>query len=167
MRENICFSISATTRPARCGEEHGREYFFVTKEQFLQMIEDDEFLEYAVYVDNYYGTPIKPVQAKLDEGVDVILDIEVQGAFQILEKCTDAVSVFIEPPSFEELEKRLVLRGKDSEEVIKHRLETARLECMLAEQYDYVIVNDDVVRATQELDDIITAQRLLRRNRPN
>lgn len=167
MRENFSFSISATTRSPRIGEQDGKHYFFVSKEQFTRMIDEDAFLEHAVYVDNYYGTPKGAVQEKLDAGIDVILDIEVKGALQVMEKCPDALSIFIMPPSFEELESRLVLRGVDSEEVIKHRLEAARLECLLSEQYDYTVINDELFRATAEINDIISAEKFLRRNRPN
>lgn len=167
IRDNFRFSISATTRAPRTGEQDGKDYFFISKERFRQLIDEDSFLEYAVYVDNYYGTPKSAVQEKLDAGIDVILDIEVKGALQVMEKCPNALSIFIMPPSFEELESRLVLRGMDSKEVIKHRLEAARLECLLSEQYDYIVVNDELFRVTQEIDDIISAEKFLRRNRPN
>jgi len=157
--ENIRFSVSATTRQPRVGEVDEVDYFFVTREKFLEMIEADEFLEHAVYVDNYYGTPSAAVQKQLDKGFDVLLDIEVKGAYQVREKCPDALSVFVVPPSYEELERRLVARGKDSAEVIKHRLETARLECLLAEQYDHTIVNDDIDRAVEELEELISAKK--------
>lgn len=154
-KENLRFSVSATTRKPRIGEIDGKDYFFVTKEKFEEMIAQEEFLEYASYVDNYYGTPHKALHEQLAQGYDVILDIETQGAFQVKQKCPDALMVFLMPPSFEELERRLVGRGKDSPEVIKNRLKVAEYECSLAGKYDYVIVNDDVERAAQEFLEII------------
>ena len=154
-RPNLRFSISATTRAPRDGEVDGKDYFFVTRERFEEMIAQEEFLEYASYVDNYYGTPNKALNEQLAEGYDVILDIETQGAFQVKQKRPDALMIFLMPPSFEELERRLVGRGKDSPEVIKNRLKVAEYECSLAGKYDYVIVNDDVERAAQEFLDII------------
>lgn len=167
MRNNLTFSISATTRSPRTGEQDGKDYFFISKERFEKLIGEDAFLEHAVYVDNYYGTPKSAVQKKLDEGIDVILDIEVKGALQVMEKCPNALSIFIMPPSLEELQNRLILRNKDNEEVIKQRLEVARLECRLSEHYNYIVLNDELFRATQEIDDIITAEKSRRRNRPN
>jgi len=149
-RPNLRFSISATTRAPREGEVDGKDYFFVSHDEFRRMIDEDELLEHAVYVDNCYGTPKKALDMQLDAGMDVILDIEVQGAMQIRELRPDALLVFLLPPSFEELERRLVSRGKDSAEVIRHRLETARVECAIADKYDYVIVNDDLDRAVNE-----------------
>lgn len=154
-RKNLRFSISATTRAPREGEADGRDYFFVTRDRFMEMIAADEFLEYAEYVGNFYGTPLPPIQRELDAGYDVLLEIETKGAFQVKEKCPDCMMVFLLPPSFEDLEKRLIARGKDSMEVIAHRLEVARLECLLAEKYDYTIVNDVVERAVGELDALI------------
>lgn len=144
------FSVSATTREIRPGEVDGVSYYFVTRERFMEMVQQNELLEYAEYVGNCYGTPAKPIDEALDLGYDVLLDIEVQGAMQIRELRPDALLVFLLPPSFEELERRLVSRGKDSAEVIRHRLETARVECAIADKYDYVIVNDDLDRAVNE-----------------
>ena len=149
-RENFRFSVSATTRKPRIGEIDGKDYYFVTREKFEEMIAAGEFLEYAQYVDNFYGTPRKALEQQLEEGYDVILDTETQGAFQVKEKCPDALMFFLMPPSFEELESRLVSRGKDAPEVIRHRLEVAKHECSLAERYDYIIVNDNVERAANE-----------------
>ena len=158
-RPNLKFSISATTRKPREGEIDGKDYFFVSRERFMEMIEEDAFLEHAVYVENCYGTPRKPLEAMLDEGVDVMLDIDVQGAFQVREKRPDALLVFLMPPSFDELEKRLVLRGKDSMEVIKERLVTGRWECGQSHKFDYIIVNDDVERAVSEFSSIIDKEK--------
>lgn len=154
-RQNVSFSVSATTRAPREGEVDGRDYFFVTRERFDEMVAAGEFLEYAVYVSNCYGTPRGAVEKQLADGRDVILDIDVQGAFQVRSAMPDAVLVFLLPPSYEELEKRLVLRGKDAPEVIAKRLEAARAECARAPEYDFRIVNDDVERAVTELESVI------------
>lgn len=158
-RSNLRFSISATTRKPREGEVDGKDYFFVSREKFMEMVSEDAFLEHAVYVDNCYGTPRKALDDMLESGLDVILDIDVQGAFQIREKRPDALLVFLLPPSFEALEQRLISRGKDSMEVIKNRLVTARWECEQAEEFDYRIVNDDVERAVSEFSSIIDKEK--------
>lgn len=158
-RDKLKFSVSATTRAPREGEVDGKDYFFVSHEKFAEMVEKGEFLEHAQYVENRYGTPRAPVERELDAGNDVLLDIEIQGAFQVRAQRPDALTVFLLPPSFEELEKRLILRGKDSPEVIRRRLEVARRECLEAEKYDYRIVNDDVERAVNEFNNIIEAER--------
>lgn len=157
-RDDICFSVSATTRKPRPGETDGKEYFFVELDKFRDMIANDEFLEHAVYVANSYGTPRAYVEKKLNEGMNVILDIEVQGALQVHEKMPDAVKVFIMPPSMQELERRLRGRGTDSERKIEARLFRAREEYELATFYDYIIVNDDADVAANELSAIITAE---------
>lgn len=157
-RSNLRFSVSATTRAPREGEQDGVDYYFVTREKFRDMLAHDAFLEHAQYVDNCYGTPREPVERQLAEGCDVLLDIETQGAFQVKEKCPEALMIFLLPPSFEELEKRLRERGKDSAEVIKNRLEVARRECSRAESYDYRIMNDDVERAVREFDEILNIE---------
>lgn len=159
IRPNLKFSISATTRSPRIGEVDGKDYFFVSREKFMEMVEKDEFLEHAIYVDNCYGTPRKALDEMLEKGLDVILDIDVQGAFQIRKKRPDALMVFLMPPSFEDLEKRLILRGKDSMEVIRNRLETARRECSVSDKFDYIIVNDDVDRAVSEFSSIIDKEK--------
>lgn len=158
-RSNMKFSISATTRKPREGEVDGVHYFFVTRDKFMEMVEKDEFLEHAIYVENCYGTPAKPLEETLAQGYDVILDIEYQGAFQVRAKRPDALLVFLMPPSFEELEKRLILRGKDSMDVIRNRLETAKIECAQADKYDYIIVNDEVDRAVSEFSSIIDKEK--------
>ena len=158
-RSNLRFSVSATTRAPREGERDGVDYYFVTREKFRDMLAHDAFLEHAQYVDNCYGTPREPVERQLAEGCDVLLDIETQGAFQVKEKCPEALMIFLLPPSFEELEKRLRERGKDSAEVIKNRLAVARRECSRAERYDYRIMNDDVERAVREFDEILNIER--------
>ena len=158
-RDRLKFSVSATTRAPREGEVDGRDYFFISHEKFDAMVDNGEFLEHAQYVENRYGTPRGPVERELAAGNDVLLDIETQGAFQVCGQCPDALMVFLLPPSFEELEKRLILRGKDSPEVIKRRLEVARRECLEAEKYDYRIVNDEIERAVSEFDSIIEKER--------
>ncbi len=154
-REKLYFSVSATTRAPRPGETDGVEYFFLTEEKFDGMVERGELLEHARYAKCSYGTPRAPVEEKLTEGFDVIMDIEVQGARQVKERMPEAVSVFIAPPSLEELERRLRGRATDSEEKIRLRLETAKSELREAERYDYVVVNDDYRRAAGELLSII------------
>ena len=158
-RDKLKFSVSATTRAPREGEVDGKDYFFISHDKFADMVENGEFLEHAQYVENRYGTPRGPVERELEAGNDVLLDIEIQGAFQVRSKCPEALMVFLLPPSFDELEKRLVLRGKDSAEVIKRRLEVARAECAEAGKYDYRIVNDEVERAVNEFNSIIESER--------
>ena len=158
-RDDMCFSTSVTTRKPRPNEVDGREYFFVDLDRFREMVENDELLEHAEYVANSYGTPRKYVEDKLESGLNVLLDIEVQGARQIKAKKPDAVFVFIIPPSMEELRRRLVARGTDSERAIEARLIRARQEYAEADFYDYIIVNDDAERAAKELSAIITAER--------
>lgn len=157
-RIDLYFSVSFTTRAPRVGEADGVNYNFVSKEEFEAMIARDEFLEYAKYVDNYYGTSLKVIEEKLEAGTDVLLDIEVQGAQRVRTKCPDAVLIFIIPPSFEELSRRLHARHTDSEEVIEGRLRQARNECREAPNYDYLIVNDRVPDAAAEIMSILVAE---------
>ena len=156
-RSNIYFSVSYTTRQPRVGEQDGVNYNFVSREEFERMIADDELLEYAEYVDNYYGTSMKLIQEKLDAGIDVLLDIEVQGAAKVRERCPDALFIFIIPPSFEELSRRLHRRNTDSEEVIAGRLAKARQEFREIPKYDYLVINDKVANAVHEIEAILTA----------
>lgn len=157
-RDDMCFSTSVTSRSPRPGEVDGREYFFIDRERFQQMIADDELLEHAEYVGNYYGTPRKFVEDKLAAGVSVFLDIEVQGARQVSEKMHEAIKIFVITPSLEELRRRLVKRGTDSPEAIEGRLRRAREEYAEADFYDYIIVNDKVEVAAAELQAILTAE---------
>ena len=157
-RPDIYFSVSFTTRKPRVGEADGVNYYFVSKETFEEMIARDEFLEHARYVDNYYGTSLKLIREKLEEGTDVLLDIEVQGAAKVREKCPDAVLIFIGPPSFEELSRRLHGRHTDDEEVIQGRLQKAREEWKEIPNYDYLVVNDKVPTAAGEIMAILTAE---------
>ena len=157
-RKDMCFSISVTTRKPRPGETDGVEYFFVDPDRFKEMVENDELLEHAEYVANFYGTPRHYVEEKLAAGMNVILDIEVQGARQVNEKMPDAVKIFIIPPSLDELRRRLEGRGTDTARAIEARLIRARQEYEEADFYDYIIVNDDAEKAAKELNAIITAE---------
>lgn len=157
-RQNTVFSVSATTRAARPGEKDGVDYFFVDVDTFQDWIRQDEFLEYAEFVGNFYGTPKKYVQDAMEQGKDVILDIEVQGAGQIVHKMPEVVRIFIAPPSWEELERRLTERGTDSTEKIQKRLLRAKVEFQTAHAYDYFVINDTVENAVAELEAIMTAE---------
>ncbi len=157
-------SISATTRSPRAGEEEGREYFFVTKERFLSMIQKGELLEYARYVDNYYGTPKAYVEQELEKGKDVILEIEMQGALKIKAKYPDSILIFITPPTIEELIRRLRGRGTETEDAIRKRLEKAAMEAEGIEAYDYILVNDDLEKTTKHLNYLIQDQHMRVRN---
>lgn len=157
-RRDVCFSTSVTTRSPRPGEQDGREYFFVDFERFREMVENDELLEHAEYVANRYGTPRSYVEKRLNEGMNVLLDIEVQGARQVRRKMPEAVLIFIAPPSLAELERRLRGRGTDSESAIEGRLIRARQEYQEADFYDYLIVNDDLEKAAAQLNAIIEAE---------
>ena len=156
-RKNIYFSVSYTTRQPRVGEQDGVNYNFVDRAEFERMIAADELLEYAEYVDNYYGTSLKAIQDRLDEGGDVLLDIEVQGAAKVRARCPGALFIFIIPPSFEELSRRLHRRNTDSEDVIAGRLEKARVEFKEIPNYDYLVINDKVSGAVAEIEAILTA----------
>lgn len=156
-RDNICFSISFTTRKPRVGEQDGVNYNFVTTEAFEAMVERDEFLEYAKYVDNYYGTSETFIEERLSQGIDVLLDIEVQGAAKVRERCPEALLIFIIPPTFEDLSRRLRNRATDDEEVIQSRLEKAKVELKEVVHYDYLVINDKVSTAVDELKAILTA----------
>ncbi|MFN4213292.1 MULTISPECIES: guanylate kinase [Exiguobacterium] len=155
---NLQYSVSATTRKPREGEVEGVHYFFKTREQFEDMIEHDQLLEHAEFVGNYYGTPVEWVRETLEGGKDVILEIEVQGAFQVKERFPEAVFLFLAPPSLQELRNRLVGRGTESEEVIKQRLLVAREEIELMDAYDYVVTNDEVEKAIDRIKAIVTAE---------
>lgn len=164
-RKDIYFSVSFTTRSPRVGEADGVNYNFVSREEFERMIAADELLEYAQYVGNYYGTSLKVIQDKLAAGVDVLLDIDVQGAAKVRSKCPEAVLIFIIPPSFEELSRRLRGRNTDSEEVIAGRLTKAREEYAQISNYDYLVVNDKVSEAAAEIMAILTAEGCRAKNR--
>jgi guanylate kinase len=155
--DRYALSVSATTRNPRPGEVNGREYFFVSNEEFEKLISENGLIEHAGYVDHYYGTPRKFVEDKLSAGKDVILEIEIQGALQIKEQYPDAVLLFIMPPSASELKKRLTARGTESKEVIAQRLLRAREESVGIENYDYIVVNDDLDRCVEEVNSVIEA----------
>ena len=157
--DDYALSISVTTRKPREGERDGIEYFFKTKEEVETMIENDEFLEYARYVDNYYGTPRFYVEEMLAKGKNVILEIEIQGAMQIKAKNPEAVLVFVTPPSFEELRNRLVGRGTETADVIESRLRRASEEAEGMSSYDYILVNDQVEDCVDRLHQIILSER--------
>ena len=157
--ENVFLSVSATTRKPRPGEEDGVNYYFISRERFDEMVERGELLEHAEYVGNCYGTPEGPVNRRLEDGQDVILEIEVQGALIVKEKRPDAVLVFIVPPSFDILERRLRNRGTEAEEVVEKRLQKARAECAHMDDYDFIVVNDLLDDAVRDLSAIITSER--------
>lgn len=156
---NVRYSVSATTRAMRPEEVDGESYYFVTREKFEQMIADGELLEYAQYVGNYYGTPLRPILEATEAGIDIVMDIEVVGALKVRENVPNAVLVFITAPSFEEIERRLLHRGDVDPQTMKQRLTHARWECEQAVNYDYTVMNDDVENATQKLLAIMQAER--------
>lgn len=153
--DNYALSISATTRQPREGEVDGREYFFHTVDEFEKMIAQDELIEYARYVDNYYGTPRAYVEEKLEEGKDVILEIEIQGALKVKEKFPDTLLLFVTPPNVEILRERLIGRGTETMEVIEERMKRAIEESEGMDQYDYLVVNDDLQVCVEEMHDLI------------
>ena len=157
---NYALSVSATTRAPRNGEVDGVHYFFKTKEEFLQMIAEDELFEYAQYVDNYYGTPKKYVQEQMDAGKDVILEIEMQGALKIKEQFPDVVLLFVVPPDADTLEARLLGRGTETPEVVKKRLGRAVEESDYMERYDYFIVNDALDECVERVHAVIQSEHL-------
>ena len=164
-RKDIYFSVSYTTRNPRPGEEDGREYFFRTKEEFEEMIRQDQLIEYARYVENYYGTPKAYVEEQLSAGRDVILEIEIQGARKIKKKFPEAVLVFVTAPSMEELKERLVGRGTETAAVIHQRLARAAQEAEGVDEYDYLLVNDQLEDAVDRLHNIIQSEHFaMRRN---
>ena len=156
--DDYALSISATTRKPRAGEADGREYFFKTMEEFEKMIAEDALIEYARYVDNYYGTPKAYVEQKLEEGKDVILEIEIQGALKVKEKFPDTLLLFVTPPDANTLKNRLVGRGTETMDVIESRMKRAKEEAKGIENYDYLIVNDDLEECVKEMHQIISGE---------
>jgi len=154
------YSVSATTRSPRSGEVDGVNYFFKTKDEFQKMISDGEFLEWASFCDNFYGTPLKYINDMLDSGVDIVLEIETVGAMKVREKCPDAVMIFVLPPSMNVLRKRLTERGTEDSAVVEKRLSVAKGEILLSAKYDYILVNDELSVAVDQLYSIVTAERL-------
>ena len=153
------YSVSMTTRKMRPGEVNGKYYYFVSKEEFEQEIANGGMLEYAQYVDNYYGTPLKYVNEKLDSGKDVFLEIEVKGAMQVREKCPDGLFIFLTPPDLMELRQRIINRGTDDMATIDKRMEKAKGEIEMMHNYDYAVVNDEVDKAAEKIKTIIRAER--------
>ncbi len=155
---NFHFSVSATTREAREGEVDGNHYHFLTKQDFEKWIEEDKFLEWAEFINNYYGTPIEPVKKMLQEGKNVFLEIEILGVLQVIKKMPEAVTIFLAPPSIEELEKRLRDRGTETEEVLTNRVNRAKEEIKYADDksvFKYKVINDQVDTAAEEIKEII------------
>jgi len=164
---NLYFSVSYTTRRPRVGEAHGINYNFVDRKEFERMIAFHELLEYAEYVNHYYGTSLKMIEDKLNQGIDVLLDIEVKGAAKVKTRCPNAIMIFIIPPSFEELSRRLRSRNTDDEEVIAGRLRKAKEEFKEIPNYHYLVINDKVSNAVSEISAILTATKCRVENRKN
>lgn len=154
----LYFSVSATTRDPRPGEIDGKHYHFLSHEEFARWVEEDAFLEYAEFVGNRYGTPKKFIDKAMDQGRDVILDIEIQGAEQVHKKRPEAVRIYVAPPSWEELERRLIGRGTEDMEKVKSRLARGKEEFLVAKDFDYFVINDTVDRAVEEISAIMCAE---------
>lgn len=159
-RDRYTLSVSATTRKPREGEVEGISYFFKTVQEFTDMVNNNEFIEYAIYVDNYYGTPKEYVEKSLDEGKNVILEIEIQGALQVIQQYPEAVSIFVMPPSAQTLIKRLLDRGTEDLKTIKKRMNRAQSEGGRAKYYDYLIINDDLQKSIDSIDAIMTCEHM-------
>ena len=156
--DRYALSVSATSRKPRAGEVDGREYFFKTKEEFEELIAGEKLIEYAKYVDNYYGTPAEYVEQQRNAGKDVLLEIEVQGALQVKEKYPEALLIFLTPPSAEELKKRLIGRGTEEMDVIEQRLSRAKEEAVYMDRYEYIVVNDTVDACVERIHRLIQSQ---------
>ena len=154
------YSVSATTRAQRPGEVDGKDYYFVSREEFETMIQNEDLLEYAEYVGNYYVTPIQKIEENLAAGHDVFLEIEVQGAMKVKERMPEGIFIFLAPPNLEELESRITGRGTDAAHVIQERMATAKEEIELMQHYDYVVVNDQVQHAVDKINAIIQSEHL-------
>lgn len=159
-RDDVFYSVSATTRAPREGEADGVNYFFKSVDDFKKMIEKDEFLEWAEFCGNFYGTPKQTVFDMLEKGINVVLEIEVAGAMQIKKTCPDAVFIFITPPSMDELKSRIIGRGTESPDVISERLATAEKELTYISNYDYAVVNDDISLAVSNIEQIINSEKM-------
>lgn len=157
---NIGYSVSFTTREMRPNEIHGKHYFFVSPEEFKEKVKAGEFLEFATVHGNFYGTSIKQVESELENGRDIILEIDVQGAEIVMKKMPSAVSIFILPPSYEVLRKRLIARQTESDADLALRLRNAKIEVENFAEFDYAVINDEIIKATRDLQSIITAERL-------
>ena len=158
--QGIAYSVSATSRAPREGEQDGREYYFRTRAEFEAMIEEGAFLEYADVYGNYYGTPLAPIEERRAAGEDILLEIDTQGALNVMERCPDGTFIFLLPPSLEELQRRITGRGTESEESLARRLSAARDEILLGKRYRYAVLNDTVEAATERIRTILTAERL-------
>ena len=156
----VAFSVSATSRAPREGEQDGREYYFRTRVEFEAMIAEGAFLEYADVYGNYYGTPLAPIEARRSAGEDILLEIDTQGALNVMERCPDGTFIFLLPPSLEELRRRITGRGTESEESLMRRLAAARDEIRLGRRYRYAVLNDTVEDATARIQTILAAERL-------
>lgn len=156
----LLFSISSITRAMRAGEREGEKYNFITREEFEDMLKNDRLLEHNEFVGNYYGTPREPVERAVADGQDMVIEVDVNGAAQIREKMPEAVSIFIMPPSFAELKRRLSGRGTESEELIQKRLTSALGEIKRAVEYDYIVVNEDIAAAADDIMSVILSSRL-------
>lgn len=157
--KDVVLSVSATTRSPRKGEVDGVNYHFMTKEQFKEKIEADDFLEYAEVYDNFYGTPKSNVEELLESGKDVILEIDIQGALKVKENAEEGVFIFVLPPSMEELKQRIIKRGSETEESLMKRFKSAYKEINFVSKYNYAVVNDEVETAVEKLESIITAEK--------
>ena len=157
----LAYSISATTRAPRAGEVDGKNYYFLTKERFEELISEGGFLEYANVYGNYYGTPLVKIQERLAEGNDILLEIDTQGALEVMKKCPEGLFIFLLPPSLGELERRIRGRGSETEESLKKRLGNAKAEIAIGEKYKYVVVNDTVKKAVARIKSIIVAEHAL------
>lgn len=157
---NYVYSVSATTRSMRTGEVDGKDYYFVSRDAFQQLIDEDALLEYAEYVGNFYGTPIQKIEENLEKGNDVFLEIEVQGAMKVRERMPEGIFIFLAPPNLKELESRIIGRGTDEMSVIYERMQMAKEEIELMQHYDYVVVNDEVHHAVDKINAIIQSEHL-------
>ncbi|MBO5090076.1 MAG: guanylate kinase [Clostridia bacterium] len=166
-KPEIKFSISSITRPMRVGEVEGEKYNFITREKFLSMLENDELLEYNEYIGNYYGTPKAPVIAAIEKGQDILIEVDVNGAKEICEKLPEAVTVFIMPPSYQELKRRLSGRGTETQELIDKRMKEALNEIARATEFDYIVVNDDINTAVDDIIEVISSSRLMLKRQKN
>ena len=158
--QGLAYSVSATSRAPRAGEQDGREYYFRTRAEFEKMIAVGEFLEYADVYGNYYGTPLAPIEERRAAGEDILLEIDTQGALNVMERCPDGTFIFLLPPSLEELRRRITGRGTETEESLARRLAAARDEILLGKRYRYAVLNDTVEAATDRIQTILAAERL-------
>ncbi len=166
-KPEIKFSISSITRPMRVGEVEGEKYNFITREKFLNMLENDELLEYNEYIGNYYGTPKAPVIAAIENGDDILIEVDVNGAKEICQKLPEAITVFIMPPSYKELKRRLSGRGTETQDLIDKRMKEALNEIARATEFDYIVVNDDIETAVDDIIEVISSSRLMLKRQKN